>query len=100
MRAPDGRSYVGMTCDLKRRLREHVRKPPPRMQAVLSGVERVQDVVEVIVLAEGCSKGRAQQLEEEWIDRLQTQGPNGYNKLRGTPAACRGYWFLKRRGII
>lgn len=89
----NGRIYVGMTSDLKNRVKQHfsdLRGSTP--QTMRRGRERVktllqidfdaygQDVFEVYVLEENVSPEKCQEREAYWIEYYNSTNPNcGYN---------------------
>lgn len=98
----NGRTYVGMTTDLARRMREHRRSPPSRMRADSRNCNDdwaavfVPEVLQVLHV----TYADAELAETAWIDNLGTTGKSGYNSVAGGPKYCPKLRFLLRTGTI
>ena len=77
---PNGKSYVGVTSKLAARMREHARL---REGVEITNAIREFGMPEPMVLARADSKEEGYLLEKEFIRRLNTQIPNGYNVSLG-----------------
>lgn len=98
----NGRTYVGMTTDLRRRLGQHRRDPPSRMLQDSQEAQGSWSTVfqaDVLQIVHG-SHAEAQRAEADWIQTLQTTGPRGYNNVEGGLAHSAKLRFLLRTGRI
>lgn len=78
--SPSGKSYVGVTSNLKRRLKEH-RKG---QQAIGEALRKYgQENFEIEILAKAGSYAKAHRIERSAIRQLGTMAPDGYNLHRG-----------------
>lgn len=80
---PDGRGYVGITNgSAERRFREHQSKARNGSSLLVHKAIRKHGG-ELTVLAQGVTWAEAKRLEIEWIARLGTRAPAGYNMTTG-----------------
>lgn len=100
--AINGRTYVGMTTDLDRRVRQHRSKPPTRMRRDSELWEdRWHEVfqVQVLQVVTG-SKAAAQRAEARYILELDTTGKAGYNNVDAALPYSRKLQYLLRNYLI
>jgi len=98
--------YVGQTVNLRRRMRQHAKKPPARMQDDIEHDMRArvhngeayafEDLISVATLeAHTMTKATANLLEKRHITDLGTlDKARGYNTLHGPPQLCPSYWAM------
>jgi len=80
---PDGKGYVGITNgSAERRFREHQSKARNGSSLLVHKAIRKHGG-KLTVLAQGITWAEAKQLEVEWIARLGTRAPAGYNMTTG-----------------
>lgn len=85
--APNGKRYVGVTCDFRRRLREHLRARSVIGQALRKyGLGSFQ----IIILARTATSEEALEIERREVDRLRTLSPGGYNVAKGGKGGLKG----------
>ena len=101
-----GKMYVGQTVNLRRRMRQHAKKPPARMQDDILDDMRTrndngeayifEDLVSVATLeAHTMTQATANLLEKRHITDLGTlDKARGYNTLPGPPQLCYSYWAM------
>lgn len=79
--SPSGKSYVGQTLNYQRRLREHKSsKKHNKCKAIFYAIEKYGwDSFKKVVLHEGLTKEKANELEISVISEMNTVVPNGYN---------------------
>lgn len=79
----NNKSYVGVTNDLRRRMRDH-RNPRSSCKALYNAInEHGWDAFSVCVLVEGLDRQQAYELEPALIVEHQTRVPDGYNITAG-----------------
>jgi len=74
---PNGKAYIGVTMNLKRRMREH-----ERADTLVGRAIRKYGSPELQILAV-CLEDYAYELEREAVRRLDTLNPTGYNLVNG-----------------
>jgi predicted GIY-YIG superfamily endonuclease len=77
-----GKSYVGVSTDPKRRLKEHWSKAQDGMYALSCALKKYGEP-KLKILAETTTKEQAFALEIQFIAKLNTLAPNGYNMTHG-----------------
>lgn len=88
--------YIGYTNNLKRRIAQHVSKPPRRMLADVKRLGGFRSNFEVEAVHENLRESEAKILESSMIEDLGTRSNKGYNVLESNPGRSRLYWWLKR----
>jgi group I intron endonuclease len=80
--APNGKAYIGQTCDLHRR--NIVHKNTTGCRAFANAIKKYGwEAFEHEVLREGLTLDEANQIEQELIATHNTMSPNGYNLVSG-----------------
>ena len=99
-RASSNIKYIGSTTDLPRRIKQHNKIPPAKMEEDLQRYKPFKENFEIKVLETTDTVDKARTLEQYYIRSHNTVGPLGYNTLEDHSVRARKYYFLKRRNII
>ena len=82
---PNGKSYVGITDYLTRRIAEHKLKAKKEDNLPISNAIRKHGEFQVEVLSRHIKRNRAYGAEMFFIKKYNTIAPNGYNVCEGGP---------------
>ena len=96
----NGRRYIGITNNYKRRRTEHKRHPPFKMREDVERYKPFEDCFGFESLFVCRNLDVARVLEQTFIRKYNSMGPCGYNVLRAHPPICKKYAYLKKIGKI
>lgn len=84
---PNGKCYVGITRDMKKRLREHIRNSTEKRNAALFNAIRKHGIPKMDAIAVVPTYEEAFAMEKAKIGELGTLAPGGYNMTEGGDGA-------------